>query len=184
MNAIVLGGAANVWQDLKALGEWDAVVFAVNDAAARYDGHLDHFVTLHPEKLERWRAVRQELGGNMDFQAWAHKRRHNCGQVTLSGEEWGGSSGLFAVKIALELGATRIVLCGVPMDAQEHFDRPGAWKDCMAYRRHWQRTLPQFSPFTRSMSGWTRELLSPPDDTWLGRKAQGAPNANEDQPTD
>jgi hypothetical protein len=167
-NALVIGGAACVWDDLEALGEWDAVVFACNDAASVYPGRVDHFCTLHPEKLERWRRTRQDKGYNVDFEAHTHKRRALCGDVTLH-TEWGGSSGLFCVTVALNLGFTRIVLCGVPMDARKHFDRSKDWVDAYHYQRHWLKRRDEFAPFTRSMSGWSRELLGPPDDEWLGR---------------
>lgn len=167
-NALILGGAECVHDDLERLGEWDAVVFACNDFAANYPGTVDHFCTLHAEKLERWRKTRKDKGLNTDFEAHTHKRRALCGDVTLH-TEWGGSSGLFCVKVALELGFDRLVLCGVPLDPQHHFDRQRDWVDCFHYRKHWQKRLDLFKPFTRSMSGWTRELLGAPDEEWLGR---------------
>ncbi len=170
-NALVIGGAECVEADLAALGEWDAVVFACNDFAAKYPGHIDHFCTLHPEKLHKWRKARQDKGLNTDFEAHSHKRRALCGEVTLH-TEWGGSSGLFCVTVARELGFERIVLCGVPMDVRPHFDRPKDWTDAMHYRRHWEKRAYEFKPFARSMSGWSSEFLGKPDDTWLGRVKQ------------
>lgn len=173
MNAIILGGAECLWADLDALGKWDADFIAVNDAGAAFPETIAHWVTLHPEKLKDWKAART---GNADYQVHSHKRRAGCGPVTLH-TDWGGSSGLLAVQVAISLGYQRIVLCGVPMDGRAHFHRPGEWPDCMHYRRHWLRRLDQFSMFTRSMSGWTRELLHAPDDAWLGRaKTQGVRN--------
>lgn len=167
MIAIVLGGAETVWEDFAALG-MDGCVFAVNAAIPAHTGRIEHACTLHAENLGRWCRDRERAGRNMDFDRWTHKAKTGCGPVNVR-SDWGGSSGLFAVKIARELGFERIVLCGVPMDARLHFDRPGEWPDCHHYRRHWLRMKDEISPFVRSMSGWTRELLGSPDDAWLGR---------------
>jgi len=164
--ALVLGGARSLWEDLdtarKLVPLEECTVLAVNQAGIYYDGHLDHFCTLHPEqfvpKIERQRE------GNRDFLVWAHKRRPGVTNVTL---DWGGSSGLFAVKVALELGFGRVVVCGCPLDPQPHFDRPGAWEDYRSYQGAWRRHLSQLQGNVRSMSGWTSALLGLPDELWL-----------------
>lgn len=167
MRAIILGGAACVWKDLQQLQPWPADIIGINEAGRDYTGRLAHWVTLHPEKLGRWRAGR---AGNQDYQAHAHRRATGCGPVVLH-NHWGGSSGLFAVKVALELQYTEIVLCGVPMDPQPHYHRPGRWPAFRLYRRHWAKHLDQIAPHVRSMSGWTRELLGAPDHAEADKQA-------------
>lgn len=173
MIAVVLGGAKGVWSDLSSLRgliEPDLIV-ATNDAGVVYPGRLDAWVSLHPEKLPEWRRRRK---GNQDYRCFTHKRRHGVGDVEQVVERWPGSSGLFAAHIALdEMGASGVVLCGVPMDrAAAHFFEPGApWLDAENYRRGFQAALPVIGGSVRSMSGWTAELLGVPDAEWLTNRA-------------
>lgn len=163
MKALVVGGAACVWDDLaaaQALGEYD-VVAAVNDVGAKLD-RLDFWCSLHPDKFPRWMKAR---GSSDNIELWAHTK---AGKLPLHViDDWGGSSGLFAVRVLLEKGFTRIVLCGVPMEPTAHFFDTRAWVDCVSYRAAWQRRQPFLSRYVRSMSGWTRDLLGEPSSDWL-----------------
>ncbi|MCI0434489.1 MAG: hypothetical protein L0271_12740, partial [Gemmatimonadetes bacterium] len=65
--AILLGGAASVWDDYVALcelitGDWIGLIAAVNDIGCHWPGRLDHWITLHPEKMARWRHERAVRG--------------------------------------------------------------------------------------------------------------------------
>lgn len=84
-------------------------------------------------------------------------------------EEWGGSSGLYAVQIAINVfRLDRIVLCGVPIEAGAgHIRGVEHWDDAPLYRQGWRRARPYIANRVRSMSGWTRELLGYPDRDWL-----------------
>lgn len=76
-----------------------------------------------------------------------------------------GSSGLFAVKVALiDLGYEDVVLCGVPMTATPHFDDNVPWPEVDLFKLGWEQALPQIDGRVRSMSGWTRELLGAPNE--------------------
>lgn len=79
-----------------------------------------------------------------------------------------GSSGLFAVRVALELGFDRIVLCGVPMQKEQgRLDGIVRWSGAEAFKKGWQQALPHLRDTTRSMSGWTKQLLGAPTAEWL-----------------
>jgi hypothetical protein len=85
-----------------------------------------------------------------------------------------GSSGLFAVKAALEvLGADRVVLAGVPMSTdQRHFNKGEPWAKGAPYLDAWRIALPFIRDRVRSLSGFTRDLLGAPTPDWLtGRDA-------------
>ncbi len=181
--ALVLGGAACLWPDLyraTALGEFDGVV-ACNDAAAAYPGRLDAAVSLHAEKLPLWLARRARRRFRRPARVIAnlealHSRPAVVAGIThhvefrFDGQDLTGSSGLFALKVALvDLGFDRAVLCGVPMDGgQGHFNDPAPWDEAAKYRAGWAQALPEIGGRARSMSGWTAEILGRPDATWIG----------------
>jgi len=65
------------------------------------------------------------------------------------------------------LGFERIILCGVPMDETPHFRRKEPWLDCYRYRKAWDKNAKRLRERTRSMGGWTWELLGEPTEEWL-----------------
>jgi hypothetical protein len=170
MDALVVGGAACVWDDIASLAPWTPdIVVAANDAIAAYPGRLDHAATLHPEYLAGWRAVRGRNGGNVDYATWS-RRNPDLADRILTG--WNrGSSGLFAIGVALEMGANRVVLAGVPMTAEAaHFFDPAPWDAAARYREAWEKRVDAMRGRVFSCGGWTRELLGGPEEM-VGRRA-------------
>jgi hypothetical protein len=180
--ALVLGGADCLWADVEAalsLGEFDRVV-ACNDAAALWPGRLDAAVSLHAEKLPLWlrrRAQGGHTGPSRVFGSLEALRSvppvtdqiSDHTEYRFRGQADTGSSGLFALKVALEdLGCDRAVLCGVPMTPTGHFVRRADWLHATKYRKGWEQALPQIRARARSMSGWTADLLGRPDAEWIG----------------
>jgi hypothetical protein len=162
--ALVLGGALTVWDDVEAalaLTEADGIV-ACNDIAADWPGPLDAAATLHPEFWPRWAARRAAKGyppvPRVFFNGWA-----------FPGQDRSGSSGLFALKVALvDLGYDRAVLCGVPMDERaRHIANFKPWRGAQTLRAGWVQALPAIADRARSMSGWTADLLGRPTPDWL-----------------
>lgn len=178
---LVIGGADCVWDDMadaENLADFDALI-AVNDAGIEYFGVVDIWATLHPEKLPGWLKRRDELGFSVPRLVYAHEgnttetrpskpRIDKITDYRFPGMSASGSSGLFAVKVAMEEGFDRIVLCGVPMQAERaHFFDKGPWKDVKSFSDAWLIALPHIRNTTRSMSGWTKELLGAPTPSWL-----------------
>lgn len=165
--ALVLGGARTVWDDADRaldMAEFDAVL-AVNDIGAHWSGKIHHWCTLHCEKLPAWEADRRARGHPGGYVRWGHKADQRVDRHT---SDWRGSSGLFAAKVALELGYERIVLAGVPMAAGEaHFFDGGAWTPAGRYLSAWNQHRADLAGRVRSMGGWSAELLGVPDDGWL-----------------
>ena len=183
--AIILGGAECVWGDLAALermtGTWDGLVIAVNDVGVHWTRRLDHWVSLHPEKLVRrdpghpkkWPWVRQRAhhGHPNGYETWTRNTKRIAVDHRIPA--WpGGSSGLLAVNVAAALHCDRVVLVGVPMDKQPHFRESGVhvrgrnWNP----NAHWKKWLAHegdLRGWVRSMSGRTRDLLGEPTPTWL-----------------
>lgn len=179
--ALVLGGAATVWADAAAaleLGEFAGVV-ACNDAAAEWPGPLEAIVTLHGEKAPAW--VRQRaINGYPPAPviSYTQPRPDQKPQAVATTTEWlftgqtlTGSSGLFAVKVALvDLGFDKAVVCGIPLTvAGKHFFDATDWRAAMSYRQGWKQALPEIRDRVRSMGGWTEELLGKPTIEWLAQ---------------
>ncbi|MGB3833788.1 MAG: hypothetical protein WA975_18205 [Mesorhizobium sp.] len=180
MIALILGSADCVEEDAEAalaLFDPDCVI-AVNDMIARWPGSIDHAVTLHVENLPRWLKARAALQSDRPV-TWSHTGCRGQGRLSQLADnvldDWSGSSGLLAVRVALELGHAA-VLCGIPMDSRRHVPGQSAttwsgqpWPQGQidTYRKGWLDHLDQIAPRVRSMSGWTAELLGTPDQDWL-----------------
>lgn len=86
--------------------------------------------------------------------------------------KWNGTSGLYAVQIALEeLGFAGVILAGCPIDAAMGTCSPHSLmadaERVSRYRPEWIKALPEIGARTRSMSGWTRDILGEPTPEWL-----------------
>lgn len=166
---LVVGGASCVWDDVEAalqLGEYAGVVGA-NLIGVIWPGRFDAWVSLHPDKLKRPWVERRRRSGLP-----AHHRVVGLGDTPhrFAGQTEPGSSGLFALKVALDdLGFDRAVLCGVPLAPTAHFNIARPWSAATQYRAGWEQALPHIMSRARSMSGWTADLLGrPPADFFNG----------------
>ena len=176
--ALILGGASCMRDDLSRFQRTfnslalPTTIIAVNDAGWAYPGRINHWVTLHVEHMSRWVSTRRELGRNMDFKTWTRRdgksRQYQPTDHVLG--HWGkGSSGLFAVTVALKLRRTRIVLCGVPMSTSGNVSGKTEWpvEEVTLHRGGWEYHLDRIRDTVRSMSGWTKGLLGAPTEEWL-----------------
>jgi hypothetical protein len=171
VKAIVFGDAACGQADMDqalALFTPDAIA-ATNNRIIDYPGKLDYGISLHPDRCDNWPGLeeairRRTLKGYNRPETWAHKAGRGVDKHT---PDWGGSTGLLAVKALIEEGFTRIVLCGVPLEAQPHFYTDQPWSKFERYRTGWEAHRDEIAPYVRSLSGWTRELLGPPDANWI-----------------
>jgi hypothetical protein len=176
--AFVCGSASCLPDDLRAaraLASPDLTV-AVNAAATIVPS--EHLATMHPRNAPGWLAQRAAVGmvppvslwcppGSAPHDGWRHA------------PAWGGSSGLFGVAVAMELGADRIVLCGVPMDPTPHVDDAAPWIAAARYRYAWRVHEVALRASVRSLSGWTRGLLGAPTAAWLGVSKEGGGSVGE-----
>lgn len=183
--ALVLGGAACVWNDLEAaldLGEFDGVVL-VNDIGVYWSGAADAWVTHHPEYMTYWKRLRAEAG-LVPIPVWTYdgynKRTgmmpiaDHVAPLRFEGQIKPGSSGLFGVQVAMQgLGFDKAVCCGIPMDAQPHFFDKRPWKASASYVRGWREAMPLIKGRVKSMSGWTAAELGRPAAQWLREPASG-----------
>lgn len=189
--ALIVGSADGVWQEIaaaQAFTRFDAVI-AVNDMVIFWPGKLDAAVTLHPERMPEWLEHRAARRNSPPAKLVTHAGWPDWFDVLgiakelpvpfniISNEMFGGqtssgSSGLFAVKVALQdLGFAKVVLCGMPMTiGAGHFRTPNQpWPSAHRFRVGWEEAFPSLEDRVRSMSGWTADLLGRPDEAWLAR---------------
>jgi hypothetical protein len=182
MRALVIGCAANVWEEVKAaeqLTTFDAI-YCVKLAGVHYK-EPRHFKwpTLHPEFMDDYERQRAELGLHSDYEIIAplagevgmHGSKGNIARrvsYRYPGMDSSASSGGYAAKVALEDGFDRVILAGVPMDpAASHFTRGKPWLQCDSFTIGFMKSVPHFAGRVRSMSGWSMEILGAPSPDWL-----------------
>lgn len=152
MKVLIIGSGHNVENELAMIdrADFDCVI-GVNKGALLY-GPVDFHVTLHPEiygkkkaaYLVSWRRM-QGVDEVVDFK-WP-------------GCQSSGSSGLYAVKFALEiLGAEHVTLAGIGLDGPHIYTRHD-WAQAEHFRRTWRKVLPNIKGRVTSLGGWTKELL-------------------------
>ncbi len=170
--ALLLGDAACVHADAAAayaMLKPDAIA-ATNCIGFDWPGRVDYWFTLHPKSIGVWPGMpgalrRRENAGLNRPQTWAHKSGLGIDRHT---PDWGGSTGLLAVKGLRQLRFNRIVLAGVPMSPeQNHYYEGTGWSHATHYRKGWREHRDEIAPFVRSMSGWTREIFGAPTAEWL-----------------
>jgi hypothetical protein len=172
MIALVLGGAPSVWRDLERAQDLtaglDTAIVATNHAGVLFEGDLDAWATLHPELFAAWRAERAEKGLNTDYRAIAHRKHGGLVGAEVHPLGWSGSSGLYAAQVAVQaLGASGVILCGVPMEREAgHIVMPGEWTLVEKYKPAWLAAKEAGLP-VRSMGGWTADLFGEPDAEWV-----------------
>lgn len=173
--ALVIGGGNCVWSDLRsffAIASPD-VVITVNDVTAYYPGHVDAVVTLHPAFLssKNWISERVEKGYNMPSRIFAQGKKNYVTDV-IAKYNWPecddtGSSGMFAVRVAMEEYNCNVVCCGIPMQAEEcHFFDKNKWGEFERYWKQWPKAFDRMNGRVKSMSGNTAELLGVPTKEW------------------
>lgn len=173
--ALIMGGGECVREDIKAalaLFEPDLLI-AVNDFGAEWHGRLDHWCSMHPEKMEGWAEKRAANGLGPAGRIWTaeHKDKKYPYQRVVNP---GGGSSALAVAVAREMGAERIVLAGVPLTSTPHFfdDVPWCSKEVAHYQRNWLRQKKELVNCVRSVSGgFTEEHFGRPTKAWIGRES-------------
>jgi len=174
--AVICGGAEGVWEEraravglVRSLG-LTVVSLAINDAGTVHPDPLDHWITLHPDKLRvdapNWAGAREANGLQTTYKVWSQSHKpgvDGCARLWRD-----GSSGLTAIDVALnQLALPAAILCGIPMDDSLNVFRGRPWGHHKRYRRGFQKHLPAFRHRVRSYAGWTRQHLGAPTVKWL-----------------
>jgi hypothetical protein len=173
LTALILGDGACVREDAAAALELFEPfnTIACSNIGIDWEGPVHIWATLHPSPCKDWIGIveavnkRVSLGRNRP-QIWGHQPRVG---IDFATRDWGGSTGLFAVKVALERGFQKIVLAGVPMETHHghYYAKNIPWTSAPNFHRGWKQNHGKIADSVRSMSGWTRELLGAPTVEWL-----------------
>ena len=128
MKLIIAGSGRCVWDDLshfqkRRTKEFTDDVMCINDMIMFFPGDITHCVSCDAPMLPKWWAARRP-----PYKSRYSKRPRfhtvNNEQGVPGVEKWhfagGGTSGLLACHIAIELGYDEIILCGIPIDNQIH----------------------------------------------------------------
>ena len=160
---LILGGAHCVFEDIEASQELflPDVIIAVNDIGI-YIEEVDHWCTMHPDKMKVW-IKQREAHGFKKPKMWTATHLSIEGFTSINSR---GGGGILGVNLAKFLGATKIVLAGIPMTQNAHFNKKHGWMEATMYRQFW-RDEKSYSKWVRSMSGWTKELYGLPTEEWL-----------------
>lgn len=170
--ALVVGSGAPIDSIFSDIVQFpDALVFAVNDIGM-YLPRVDHFVSLHGDKLKHWAGVRRDGSSKPIYPEF---KTHTARDTVGIDYRWSGItplmplSGYFAMQIAWIMGAERIILIGCPGDSTKRFfdskPKPGERYSEMGIRDQVQREmtrLPEFKKAVRSTSGWTEFFFGRP----------------------
>ena len=176
---LVLGSANSMQADIdKALSmaEFHGVV-AAKDAGIFWPGQLDGWVSLHPERMQAARNKREALGFPQAGVHFGHQRKDNCEGIDVwydykfEGQLKSGSSGLFALKVALEyFHFDQAVLCGIPLlRDQGRIDGKVNWNGGSVFHQGFEQAMPAFKDRVRSMGGWTALRVGLPTAAWFNQ---------------
>lgn len=163
---LLIVGSSKTWlEDLKNILEYvdDYDVCCINYAINKVPCILLEWPKYYYSYHLRFRYYWEE--GKVPVQLTSvqpHKNVLHCPLKKGQSNDWGGSSGLQAAKIALKYwGYKKVILCGIALDPPYDTIFYNAW--CNSYN-----TLKEY---VRSMSGKTRELLGSPDKEWINGEA-------------
>jgi hypothetical protein len=182
-NCIVIASGRCLWDDLEAcpfvakdhLPKCD--VIGVNFAGVFWHNPLKHWVSIHGEYFKYWFTWRREQMKHEEPQTHSTDRKPSRESPYVK-NIWpfvnsGGTSGLCAIYVALGLGYSKVILCGLPLDASGHFYTSPYRKHAFGNRSQekcWENSRDlYFKDRVRSMSGKTKEIIGYPDDEWLQR---------------
>ena len=126
---IILGGSKSVWKDYLEANNLlnipeDAHIMCINDIATQFKRYpITHAVSLHKEILRAVKPMRTAKS----MMEYVHTHCHKPGadiENAWNMKNVGGTSGLFAMKISLLMGYSKIILCGISLDGEGHYFDP------------------------------------------------------------
>jgi hypothetical protein len=175
---IILGGGKTVWEDYFSARSImpESQIMCVNDIGGQFKvEQIHHMVSLHTGFFVATKLLRREKGMLKGYVNHFTKASPGV-DVVWRMQNVGGTSGLFATKVAIAMGAQHIILCGIPMDNTGHyFDPPDATKNHTA---KFSKNRCNLAPWidmkkskrvmskVRSMGGHTAGIFGKPTAEW------------------
>jgi len=142
------------------LNEFDVMAIGLD---CPYEGHIHFFATYHFLDIPVYKMKRDHFKGNMDFKVIGHKHRPEI-DIFEEHKEPSGSSTLLGVVAAIKLGYTKIILCGCPMEGDNKKYGSTPYNH---FQKGWISRLSEIYLHTRSMSGFTKQILGHPTKEWV-----------------
>lgn len=180
---LVLGSANSVWSDVDRatdICEFHGVV-ACKEIGIYWKGHLDGWVSLHPERMQKDRDLREARGYSKAEVHFGHQQKPGIEGIDVwwnykfDGQLRSASSGIFALKVALEyFHFDQAVLCGIPLqrDQGRIIDGKTNWNGGSVFQKGFEEAIPAFNDRVRSMGGWTALRVGQLTSAWAnGREA-------------
>lgn len=164
MKILAVVGCAPCWENdfnefTKFVDSADVMAIGLD---CPYGGRVKYFCTYHWLDIKLYKQNRINAKVNTDFEVICHKKKSDVDIV----EEHiapSGSSSLLGVAAAIKLKYNKIVLIGCPMNGANK----NGHKPYDSFQEGWVARLNEIKDCTRSMSGWTKELLGAPTKEWF-----------------
>ena len=139
------------------------------DSVEKIPWRAQYFATYHTSDIGPALERRKSYGGNVDFKMIIAHQQHiekSTGRelvgLIIPCEPPSGSSALLGVLAGIQLGYKKIIVCGCPLIGVNHKQY-----DYAKFQKGWTAKLNEIKDKTRSMSGWTRDLLGAPTEKWI-----------------
>jgi hypothetical protein len=183
---LILGDGRTMPDDLKEFLSWEVShdAGAIGRCIKEYPGHVHHWFNADGDSAIHWAknlpngdgTLKHTLGEVDGFDVdWEITQNdyHYAEQTGEMAVRTHGSSALFSAMAALEMGYTKIVLAGCPLDTNGHwYFEPSPetlgpiWLgyDFMAWLDFAQLDI---SKSVRSMSGYTAKIMGTATEEWL-----------------
>jgi hypothetical protein len=164
MKPLIIIGCAPNWEDdfEKAkitIDNFDVMAIGLD---CPYSGRIKFFTTYHFTDIQIYKIRRASAKCNMDFKVICHKAKPDV-DIIEPHKEPTGSSSLLGVVAAISEGYKKIILCGCPMQGKNKCGTtPYEY-----FQRGWTARIKEIKDYTRSMSGYTKDLLGEPTKDWL-----------------
>ena len=162
---IILGSGQDVWKEYglvkKNFSKYD--VMAIN---MTYFG-MEYLHKSGKEPLKHWASLHKDFFQfkiSRGTEILTHSREIGPGVDNVWPVSPDGTSSLFALKIGLLMGYSKIILCGIPLDNSRRFyDPPWGWttNNDPAVNSSWEAFAANYKgkAWIRAMSGKTKELF-------------------------
>jgi hypothetical protein len=175
MKALVLGSAECLYRDREDVF-WAKPdrTYAVNfagllcpDADVWVTGHAE-LVGEYQRRFRAWHRPLPEMVAGLHNKNRIKDAPHiDRFAEMFEGEVKRFDSSLLAVKVALDDGAGKVILCGVPLSIGSNFNGTTPLRHSYApYRKAWEEAFPHIDGRVKSCSGFTRDLLGAPTREW------------------
>lgn len=143
-------------------------VMAINGSGIKYLDRIDHWATMHPEKMAHldpsfgyektynFMELRERAGGNADYIVHTPTRIKGVTDLFWNFRKNDGGSAMFGIRVGLCLGFKKIILCGVSLEG-----------DYAHYQEQFDRNMDIMVCKVKSMGGYTEKILGRPNKEWL-----------------